>query len=141
MVRMAGLPVRQNQDSRPQLANDARDFQPVVVGVLDPAVRNIQRLPPAGFEDASRLVRFARAIFDRTARAHLALSEIENRSAVAALGHLQQRAAAGLLHVVAMGSDGKNISLIVVSMAGYSLIATATPSRSGMMVVYQSGEE
>ena len=93
------------------MANDTRDFQPVVVGVLDPAVGNIERLPPAGFENARRFVGFARAIFDGAARAHLALRQVEDGGAVSALGHLQQRAATGLLHIITMGGDGKNVGL------------------------------
>src|SRR5262249_38721378 len=49
------------------------------------------------------------AILCRTTRTHLATSQIENARAIPVLCHLQQRAAAGLLHVVAMGGDGQDI--------------------------------
>src|SRR5271157_1390202 len=78
---MARLPVRKNQHARAHFANDARDLGAILEGVLDAPVRNVERAPPTDFEDARRLVRFARAIFDRAARAHLALREVENGGA------------------------------------------------------------
>jgi hypothetical protein len=37
---------------------------------------------------------------------------------MASLGHLEQRAAAGLLHIVAMRGDGKDVGLEAVSDQG-----------------------
>ena len=51
----------------------------------------------------------ASAIFGAAPRSHLALGQIENPGAVSALRHLEQRAAAGLLHIVAVSGQGKNI--------------------------------
>ena len=70
---MARLPVGKNQHTRTKLANDARDLQPIFVGVLDAAVGDVEGLAPSDFEDARGFVGFAGAIFDRAARAHLAL--------------------------------------------------------------------
>src|SRR5271166_4064170 len=137
---MASLPVRKNQHARAQLANDARDLGAILEGVLDAAVRNVERTPPTDFEDARRLVRFARAIFDGAARAHFALREVEDGGAASALGHLQQRAAAGLLDVVAVGGNGENVDLRGLRHGSQRRIATATPSRRGTMVVCQSLE-
>ena len=106
---MPSLPVRQNHHARPRLADHARYFQPVLPGVFDAAVGNIERPPPARAENSRRVRRLARAIFGGAARAHFALRQIENAGALAALGHLQQRAAAGLLHVVAVRGNGQNV--------------------------------
>ena len=60
--------------------------------------------------DARRLGGFAFAFFRRAARAHFAPGEIENPGAMPARGHLQQRAAAGLLRVVAVGGNGQDFN-------------------------------
>jgi hypothetical protein len=40
-----------------------------------------------------------------------------------------------------MGGNRQNVSKSDVGHESYNLIATATPSRSGMIVVYQSADE
>ena len=52
---------------------------------------------------------FAGAIFGAAARSHLALGQVENAGAVAALGHLEESASAGLFYVVAMRGQGEKI--------------------------------
>src|ERR1019366_1266122 len=108
---MTRLPIGKNKHARAQLTNDTRDLDPVAKGVLDAAVRNIERSPPTDFQDARRLVGLTRPVFNAAAGAHLALREVEDGSAVSALCHLEQRAAAGLLDVVAMGGDGQDVAL------------------------------
>ena len=54
-------------------------------------------------------VRFAGAIFGAAPRSHLTLGQIENPGAMSELRHFQQRAAAGLLYIVAVSSQGKDI--------------------------------
>src|ERR1019366_5674202 len=106
---MPRLPIGKNQHARAQLTNGARDLNPIAKGVLDTAVRNIERSPPTDFQDARRLVGLTRPVFNAAARAHLALREVKDGSAVAALRHLEQRAAASLFDVVAMGGDGQDV--------------------------------
>ena len=53
---------------------------------------------------------FALAVLCCAARPHLAASEVEDRGTAPERGHLEQRAAAGLLGVVAMGGDGEDVS-------------------------------
>src|SRR5208283_3846774 len=89
-------------------------------------------------EDASRFVSFARTIFHGATCAHLSLGQIEDGGASTALGHLEQSGAAGLLHVVTMRGDGENVEVSGFRHGSQSRIATATPSRSGTIVVYQS---
>ncbi len=60
---------------------------------------------------------------------------------MAAFRHLQQRATAGLLDVIAMSRNGQDVGLKGLGHRRQALKATATPSRSGMMVVYHSGDE
>jgi hypothetical protein len=109
VIRMAAFPVGKNQHARTLLAEDADDLQPVLPGVFDAAVRYVECLPPCDFQNSRRLGRLARAIFGRAAGAHFALREVENAGAVAALGHLEQRAAAGLLYIIAMRGEGENV--------------------------------
>ena len=49
------------------------------------------------------------AIFGGAAGTEFAAGEIENPSPMAALGHLRERAAAGLLHIVTVRCDCKNV--------------------------------
>src|SRR5208337_3959542 len=137
VVGMSRLPIGKNQHARAQFANDARDLDAIFEGVLDAAVGNVERVPPTDFEDARRLLGLAGALLDGAARAHLALREVENGSAAPALSHLEQRAAAGLLDVVAVGGNGKDVAVCGLGHGSYTFIATATPSRSGTMVAYQ----
>ena len=51
----------------------------------------------------------ARAVFGGSACAHLSLREVEDSGAMSEGGHLEQRAAAGLLDVVTMGCDSENV--------------------------------
>src|SRR5258707_14233234 len=103
---MASLPVGQNHHMRTLLADDLRDLQAVFPRVFDTAVRNIQGLSEADLENLRSLHGFSSAVVGCAARAHLTFSEIENPRPPSALGHLEQRTAAGLLHVVAMRGDG-----------------------------------
>ena len=50
------------------------------------------------------------------------------------------RRTASLLDVVAVGGNGENVEVRGLGHESYTRIATATPSRSGTMVVYQSLE-
>ena len=60
-------------------------------------------------QDASGVGGFCGALLGGAARSHLALGEVEDAGAMAVLGHLEEGAAAGLLHVVAVGGDGEDI--------------------------------
>jgi hypothetical protein len=91
------------------LADYARDFQPVLKGVLDSPVGNVQSLPPRDAEYLRSFFGLARAVFRSASRSHFSLSEIEDASAASALSHLQQRAPASLFDVVAVGRDCQNI--------------------------------
>ena len=114
MIWMPPLPVGQNDHPRPRLPNHGGDLQPVLVGVLDAAVRNVERAPPTHAQNLGRVIGFARAIFRRAPRPHLALRQVEDARALAALRGLQQRAAAGLLYVVAVRGDGQDVQRLEV---------------------------
>src|SRR5579863_696463 len=102
MVRMAALPVRQNNHSWSRLANHARHLQAVLPRVLYAPVRNVEGPAPARAQNLRRIGRLARPIVGGPARPHLALRQVENARALPALRSFQQSAAASLLHVVAM---------------------------------------
>ena len=109
MVRMPPLPVRKEDNAGASLADHSRNLQPVFPRVLDAAIGNIERLPPAHAQDFCRVFGFARAAFCAAASSHFALREIENAGAMALPGRFEQCAAAGLFYVVAVGGYGKNV--------------------------------
>src|SRR5438874_5968181 len=109
MVWMAPLPVGKNDYPRPSLPDYARNFQPVLPSVLDATIRNIERLAPRDPEDLRGFYSLALAIFDRSAGSHFAACEVQNAGATTKVGHLEQRSAAGLLHVITMRGNGKYV--------------------------------
>src|ERR1700716_2293980 len=102
VVGMAALPIRKNQQARALLAKHASDFQTILPGVFDAAVRDIERVSPRYFQDAGRLCRFASAVFHVPASAHLTLTQVEDAGTVSALRHFEEGARAGLFYIVAM---------------------------------------
>src|SRR5947209_4436695 len=106
---MASFPVGKDHYARPLLADDTRDLEPVLPRVLNATVGNIERLPPADFQDLCRGFGFASAVLSAPSRAELALGEIEDPGRVTQARHFEQGAAAGLLHVVAVRGNGKNV--------------------------------
>src|ERR1017187_8675706 len=118
---MAPVPIRKNQHARAQLTNDARDLDPVAKGVLDATIRDVESPPPTDFQDARCLVCLPRPVVNAAARAHFALREVKDGGAASALGHLEQRTAAGLLNVVAMGGDGENVAVWRVRHKGLNV--------------------
>jgi hypothetical protein len=109
VIGVTALPVGKNQHARPLLAENARDFEPILPVVFDTAVGNIKRVAPANFQDARRLRGFAGAFFGGTARSHFSLGQVKDPSAISALGHLKQSSAAGLFHIVAVSGKGEKV--------------------------------
>ena len=109
VIGVASLPVGQDHHPRSLLANHLRDLQPIFPGVFHPAIGDVEGLPPANFENPCRSIRLPRALFGGAARSHLTLRKVEDAGAMATLGHLQQRAAAGLFHVVTVGSNRQDV--------------------------------
>src|SRR3954471_19629941 len=107
---MASLPVGKNNDARPRPADHARDFKTIFVGVLYPAVRDVERIAPGSLQDARCFLGFAPAVVGRSTRAHLAARKIKDGGAMPAFSHFEQRAAASLLDVVAVGGDSENVN-------------------------------
>src|SRR5579863_9628020 len=106
---MPALPVGENHYPRTLLADQACDLQPVLPGVLDPAVGDVERVAVGDLQNLRSLGGFVSAVLRRAARPHFSLGEIENAGAKTALRHLEQRAATGLFDVVAMGGDGQDV--------------------------------
>ncbi len=109
MVGMAALPVGKDDDARAQAAKHGGNLQAVLVGVLDVAVGQVERLAVRNVQDAGCVGGFGGALGGGAAGAGLALREVEDAGAPAARVHGQQRAAAGLLDVVAVGGDGQDV--------------------------------
>src|SRR5208337_4427090 len=109
MIGMAALPVGKNDYARALLANDAGDLDAVGVGVLDAAIGNVEGFAPCDLQNTRCFGGFGGAALGGAARSQFALREVENAGARALTRHLQQRAATGLLHVVAMGGDGEHV--------------------------------
>ena len=109
MIGMPPLPVRQDKNFRPLLANHARHLQAIFPGILHPSIRDIERSTPRDFQDPRRFFRFASPIFGRASRAHFPLCQIEDAGAISAVGHFEEGAAAGLFHIIAVRGESKNI--------------------------------
>ncbi len=117
MIGVTALPVRENHDARTQAAKHSRDLEPVLIGVLNVAVGQIKRLAVGDVEDASCGSGLGCAVGGGAASAGFALSEVEDTGAPATGVHGEQRAAASLLDIVAMRSDGENIDGLHVGYA------------------------
>src|SRR5271167_592479 len=109
MVGMPAFPVGKNQHAWALIAKHLRDLQPIVPGVLDPAIGNIERLTPRHFQYPSGVGCFPGAVFHSAARSHLTLRQVEDAGAVSSFGHLEQSSSTGLFNVVAMGGQGQDV--------------------------------
>src|SRR5579859_1824123 len=106
---MAALPIGKNHNPRTHAADHPSNFQTIYPGVLDPAIGNVERLAPHDAQKPGSLGGFAFAIGGCAARSHLTAREIENASSPALLRHLQQRAAASLLDIIAVSGDCEDV--------------------------------
>src|SRR5271168_4403832 len=106
---MAALPVGQNDDARAGLANYGCDLQPVLPRVFDSPIRDVEGVTPGRAENFRGVGGFTGAIVGGAARTHLALGQVEDAGALSVLRSFQQRAAAGLLDVVAVRGYGENV--------------------------------
>src|SRR6266542_741348 len=109
VVWVSSFPVGENHHARTRLPDHARNLQTVFPIVLHAAVGNIQRMPPGNALDSRCFLCLSRPIFGGSARPHLALRQVEDASALSALGHLEQRPAAGLLNVITVRGNSQNI--------------------------------
>ena len=76
VVGVAGFPVRENDDTWTQFADNAGDFEPVFQGVGDCAVGQVEGLAMGCAENAAGLFGFGGAFFGRPAGAGLALGQV-----------------------------------------------------------------
>src|SRR5262249_50205881 len=109
VVGMASLPVGKNDHARPLFANDTRNFQPIVPGVLHLAVRDVESAAETDLQDAGGIGGFAGTILRGAPRPHFALREVENAGAQPALRHLEEGSTARLLNVITVRGNGQNI--------------------------------
>ena len=116
---MAGLPVGKDHDAGTEQAQDADDGDAVFESVFDGAVGQGERLTPANAKNTGGFIGFAGALIGSAAGSGFALGEIENGGAQAARSHAQEGSPAGLLHVVAVSGDGKDIGSEVGGLGGH----------------------
>ena len=109
VIRMARLPIRKNDDTWTEMAQDAHDFNSVVERVFDRAIGNVESLSRRDAEETSSFSGFLGAIGGAAARSGFALREVEDSGAESAGCHAQQRAATGLFDVVAVSGDGQHV--------------------------------
>src|SRR5207248_1402428 len=112
VVRMSAFPIRKDDHARPLLTDNARDLQAVLPGVFHAAVGDIEGIPPAGFEYLRRHFSFIFAVDCAATSSQLTLRQVEDAGALALLRSFEERAAAGLLNVVAMSGDCENIQSV-----------------------------
>src|SRR6266849_3332436 len=119
---MATLPIGKDQNSGTLLANHACDLQPVFPGVLHASVRNIQRIAEACLQDTGSIRSFASAIVRAASGAHFAVGKIKDSGEKTALSHFEQRAAAGLLHVITMSGQSEDVQRWSAQSASPSMV-------------------
>src|SRR5437868_425985 len=115
VVGMTSFPVRKNYNARLRPADYSCDLQAIDPCVLDASIGNVECLTPSDTHKPSSFAGLAFTVRSRSARSHFATRQIEDPRTLALLRHLEQRAAAGLLHVVPVCGDGENIQLSDVS--------------------------
>ena len=102
MVGMPPLPIRQDHGSRPQRPDSPRDGQLVFHLHLQVRIGKAQVLAMRDAQDARRGGSLLPAHLHRAASAHLSSGQIQDSHGIAAVGHLDQRAAAGEFRVIGM---------------------------------------
>jgi hypothetical protein len=102
VVWVAPLPEGKDDDAWAQAAQDCGDFEAVGARILDVAVGEVERLTMSDAEDAGGFGCLAGAISRCAARTGLTLGEVKDAGAPAERLLHEQRAAAGLLDVVAV---------------------------------------
>src|SRR5216683_7421342 len=68
MIGMPSLPIRKNHHARTHLADYACHFKPILPGIFDAAIGNIESAPPACAENPCCIGGLAGAILCRAAR-------------------------------------------------------------------------
>jgi hypothetical protein len=106
---MAALPVRENHDARTKPAQHGGDLEAIFLGILHVAVRQIEGFAMGDAEDIRGGFRLGGSLFGGTPSASLAAREIEDARAPTQRLLDEKRPAAGLLDVIAMRSDGKDV--------------------------------
>src|SRR5215471_15962693 len=106
---MTSGPIRQNDNTRSDLAQHADNLDSVLIAVFNAAIRNVERLSPAHSEDTRRICRLCCPVYRRPARTRLALRQVQNCGAPSESLHFEQSATARLFYVVTVGSDSENI--------------------------------
>jgi hypothetical protein len=119
VVRMAGLPIGKDDDAGAEEAQDARDFDSILEGVLDGAIGEFEGLAPSDAEKFCGFGGFGGAFVRCAAGTGLALGEIEDGGAQTARCHAQKGSATGLFDVVAVGGDGEDVSSGIESVGGH----------------------
>ena len=109
VIRMTIGPVGHRHDTRPCLADQARDGPQLVRVASNRAVRQPQVHTPRSPEHVTRGVGFRQALRDRAVAAHLARRQVAEAHAMAKRGVLGNKSANANLDVVGMRSDGQEI--------------------------------
>ncbi len=109
MIGMPRFPIRQDHDARPQVANLNSQAHAHADGIFQTRIGKTQIAAPGQTHRAGGGVRFLQTNLGRSAAAHVAGRKIQHAGAIALLGHADQRAAAGLLHIIGVSGDGENI--------------------------------
>src|SRR4029077_5409129 len=107
---MAALPIGEDDNARALLADHPSNFQPILPGVFNATIGDIERVPPTDSQDSCRSLGFGGALGSAATRPQFTLGEVEDASFVPQGGHLRQRAAASLLYVVAVCRNGQNFN-------------------------------
>jgi len=109
VVRVATLPVRKDHYPRPETAQDRGNLKAIFLGVLNVAVGKVERLAMGDSEDHGCSVSFSRSLISGATGPSFTTSQIENACTPAERFLHQKSSAAGLLDVIPVSRDGKDI--------------------------------
>src|SRR5439155_4354257 len=109
VVGVAALPVRKDNDARTQPAKHRSYLQAVLISVLDIAIRKVEGFAVGDIEDACSSRGLCGTMGSGAPGAGFALSKVEDAGAPAVGVHGEERASAGLFHVVAVRGNGENV--------------------------------
>jgi phosphoribosylformylglycinamidine (FGAM) synthase-like amidotransferase family enzyme len=109
VVGVASLPVGEDHDARTQASQYGGDLEAIFLSILHVAVRKVEGFAVAYAEDFCGGFCLGSSLGSGAASARFAAREIEDAGAPAEGLLDQEGTAAGLLDVIAMRSDGKDV--------------------------------
>ena len=109
MIRVAALPIRQDDRFRPGCADLFSQCEAILNRSGETRIAKIQPFAKARTDHRPSGFSLLGANFGGTARSHLALGEVQNAYGIPGIEHFHQRTRARQFDVIRMGGDGQDI--------------------------------